>query len=272
MGRRRNPWSMATVFLVGGIYNFKLGEIMAYRLGFLLCDHLLEHLSGEFDDYPEMFATAFAEVSSAIDWHVYDLLEGEVPYHVDECDGYLISGSRHGVYDSLPWIPLLEAVISDIARSDKPLVGLCFGHQILGQTLGGAVEKVPQGWGIGIHEYQVHVDQSWMYPRRAPFVIPACHQDQVVTLPAGAQRIASNDHCENFVIRYGERMLGIQGHPEFSREFISRLVEWRKDRMDEANYKCAQSSLERMHDNQIVKYWITTFLGIPSTLPLTGDR
>ncbi len=241
---------------------------MAYRLGFLLCDRVLEHIADQFSDYPEMFARAFAEVSDAIEWRVFDLIESAVPPSVDACDGYLISGSRHGAYDDLPWIPLLESFIRDVAASEKPMVGLCFGHQILGQALGGEVKKVPQGWGIGIHEYEVDIDESWMQPQRASFVVPVCHQDQVIELPPGARRVAHNGHCENFVVRYADRVLGIQGHPEFSVEFITMLVEWRKDKMTAATYARARDSLSRAHDNRIIKHWIASFLGIP-TLPIS---
>ena len=240
---------------------------MAYRLGFLLCDHLMEHMADRFSDYPEMFATAFAEVSDAIEWEVFDLTDGVVPQSVDACDGYLISGSRYGAYDDLPWIPLLESFIRDIAAAEQPLVGLCFGHQIVGQALGGEVSKVPQGWGIGIHEYEIDAQESWMQPPRASFIVPACHQDQVTALPPGARRVAHNGHCENFIVRYADRVLGIQGHPEFSVEFIAMLVEWRKDRLTEATYAESTASLSRAHDNRIVKHWIATFLGIPTRSP-----
>ena len=85
-----------------------LREIMAYRLGFLLCDHVMEPFAEQFPDYPDMFAEAFGEVSTEIEWRVYDITREELPPDPNACDGYLISGSRHGAYDELPWIARLE--------------------------------------------------------------------------------------------------------------------------------------------------------------------
>ncbi len=238
---------------------------MAYRLGFLLCDHVLEHFAEQFPDYPDMFAEAFGEVTTDIECQVCDITREELPPDANACDGYLISGSRHGAYDALPWIAGLETFIRDVAQNGQPMVGLCFGHQILGQALGGQVEIAPQGWGLGIREYEVLSDEPWMRPQRVRFVVPVCHQDQVIALPPGAVRLARNSHCENFIVRFTDRILGVQGHPEFSVEFMRMLVDWRKDRLPEATYLAALQSLDRAHDNRILKQWIITFLGIPAT-------
>lgn len=242
---------------------------MDYRLGFLLCDHLLGHLADRFDDYPVMFEQAFAEVSDAIAWQVYDVTAGELPDTPEDCDGYLVSGSRHGAYDALPWIAPLEAFLRR-ACEVRPVAGLCFGHQILGQALGGEVQKSDRGWGLGIRPQDVIRPQAWMTPPATRFVVPVCHQDQVTGLPPGAETVARNPHCEHFIVRYGERAMGIQGHPEFSREFMHELVEWRREALPDGIYADAHASLDAAHDNALVKRWICRFLGIP-LLPAPGD-
>lgn len=234
-----------------------------YRLGFLLCDHAIDSLAARFGDYPAMFAHAFSEVSDAIDWQVYDVTAGELPESPGACDGYLISGSRHGAYDELDWIVPLAQFVRDIARAKQPLVGLCFGHQIIGHALGSDVRKAPQGWGIGIHAYGVAQQEPWMQPPRDRLVVPVCHQDQVLSLPPGADRLASNAHCENFIVRFAPRILGIQGHPEFAPAFVGELVEWRRESLTPATYREARASIARAHDNTVLKGWIALFLGIP---------
>jgi len=236
-----------------------------YRLGFLLCDHAVPHLEPQFGDYPAMFATAFANVSAAIDWRVYDVTADELPRDLGECDGYLVSGSRHGAYDPIAWIPALEEFLRQAARAQAPTVGLCFGHQIMGQALGGVVQCAEQGWGIGVHAYDVLERAPWMTPALDTFVVPVCHQDQVLALPPGARRLARNAHCENFVVHFAPRMLGIQGHPEFSIDFVAALVEWRREVLPAATHSAATASLSRAHDSATVKRWIMNFLGVPPT-------
>ena len=234
-----------------------------YRLGFLLCDHALEHLAADFGDYPEMFASAFGEVSDAIDWRVFDVTAGEFPTDNESVDGYLISGSRHGAYDDLPWIGELSKCVRKLAAGKKPIVGLCFGHQILGQALGGRVEKSSKGWGLGLRSYQVEQSADWMTPSLKEFSIPVCHQDQITQLPPGAVRLASSEHCENFVVQFQTNVIGIQGHPEFATDFLSALVEWRRDVLPPDVHAQALSSLTRQGQNITVKQWIIQFLGIP---------
>jgi GMP synthase-like glutamine amidotransferase len=234
-----------------------------YRLGFLLCDHAIDVLAERHGDYPEMFATAFAEVSDTIDWLVYDVTAGELPSAVDECDGYLISGSRHGAYDCLAWIAPLSDFVRLVATSKRPLVGLCFGHQLIAQALGGTVRKSDKGWGIGIRSYLIAAHADWMGVPVDSITLPVCHQDQVLMLPPAATRLASSAHCENFMVHFAPHVLGIQGHPEFAPAFVGELVEWRREKLPETTYHDARESIAKSHDNRMVKRWIMQFLGIP---------
>jgi len=161
-----------------------------YRLGLLQCDVVAPELQAQFQDYPVMFAKAFEQAGIAVIWQIYNLLEGEQPKSLDEVDGYITTGARAGVYDELHWYANLVALIRDIHSAQIPLVGICFGHQAIADALGGAVENSGKGWGIGINNYQVTAQglssdvPAWMTPLLDEFVVPVCHQDQVVKLPA----------------------------------------------------------------------------------------
>lgn len=233
-----------------------------YRLGFLLCDHVTGALGARFGDYPAMFEQAFATTGAALDWRVYDATAGQLPAHPQDCDGYLVSGSRHGAYEPWPWIAPLEQRLRDIVAAGRPLVGICFGHQVLAQALGGEVRQAAQGWGLGIKAYTVTTTEAFMQPPLARVHVPVCHQDQVTRLPPAARVLAASEHCPCFAVRYTEHALGIQGHPEFSPDYLGALIDSRRDTLPPPVRDSAVASLATSHDNDAVKRWILCFLGV----------
>ena len=80
---------------------------------------------------------------------------GELPATLDACDAYLCTGSRASVYDEAGWIHALKDFVRQAYAAGKPFVGICFGHQMLAEALGGKTSKAPQGWGAGIHTVEV---------------------------------------------------------------------------------------------------------------------
>ena len=83
------------------------------------------------------------------------IADNEFPAGPDAADGWLITGSKHGAYEDHDWIPPLEQLIRDIYAAGRPLVGVCFGHQIIAQALGGTVEKFKGGWSVGHTTYEI---------------------------------------------------------------------------------------------------------------------
>ncbi len=233
-----------------------------YRLGLLACDFIPGELRDRFEGYPVMFAAAIASTGHDVEWRTYRVYEAEVPQAPDECDGYITSGSRVGVYDKYAWIPVLEQFIRSLVGGGRPMVGLCFGHQAMAQALGGRAQKSDQGWGVGVQRYRTHARVDWMDPPMKQFTVPVCHQDQVTTVPGGAKVLASSDHCANFIIQFNETMLGIQGHPEFERDYIDVLLELRREVIPAPVHADAVESLGRRHDNLSIMQWITNFLGV----------
>lgn len=196
------------------------------RVGLIQCGNINSLLVTDHGDYPEMFRTL---LGPSIDLAVFDVQTGAVP-DADDCDSWLVSGSVDSTYDDLGWIATAEDLLRDVVRREVPVVGVCFGHQLLAQALGGRVEKAATGWGIGVHTYQLADDTpSWvdMAPGSA-FRLIASHQDQVTDLPADATVLASSDHCPVAGFTIGPKVLGIQPHPEFSLAFARPLIEARR--------------------------------------------
>lgn len=166
----------------------------------------------QFGTYPDMFMELLGR--DAYDWTVYDADEGEYPATPEACDAYIVTGSAAGVYDNDPWIGQLLDFLR-AAKGRAKLVGVCFGHQAMAQAFGGQVIKSPKGWGIGEHDYRVVSQEPWM-DGAADIRVPASHQDQVVTLPPGAEVFAASDFTPMAALAYRDQpAISMQPHPEF---------------------------------------------------------
>jgi len=167
-------------------------------------------------DYPDFFETLLA--GRGLTFRRFAVLRGAFPESVRTCDGWLITGSRFGVYEPHPWIPPLEDFIRAAHAAHVPVVGVCFGHQIIARAMGGRVEKFAGGWSVGPTEYDFDGEK---------LTLNAWHQDQVVEKPEGAKVVARTDFCANAALLYDDRMFSVQPHPEFSKEFIDGLIKVR---------------------------------------------
>lgn len=228
------------------------------RIGLLECDHVrdeLRHLAG---DYRQMFDELFRRHAPQIELESFDVRNGEFPASVDICDGYLTTGSRFSVYDEEGWIRELKRFVRRLSDADKPFVGVCFGHQVLAEALGGKVGKAPQGWGIGVHGLTIVRAEGWMAPAQENCGIQYSHRDQVLRLPENAVVLAESDHCPVAMFRIGERMLGIQGHPEFPAAYTEALVRSRTDLIGAEVVNATDFASPT--DEALLTNWIANFL------------
>ena len=173
------------------------------KIGILQTGRVTDPLRETHGDFPDMMIGLLQD--GDFTFQTFAALDGAFPGSVTECDGWLLTGSRHSTHDDLPWIATLETFLRDAYAADMPMVGICFGHQILAQALGGKVEKSPLGWAIGPTTYD--------FANGEKTVINAWHQDQVTRLPLGATCIATSEFCENAALVYGNRALTYQAHP-----------------------------------------------------------
>jgi GMP synthase-like glutamine amidotransferase len=189
-----------------------------------------------------------------------DACRGELPSSPRDFDGFLCTGSRHSAYEDLPWIHELSRFVVDVADAEVPFVGICFGHQVLAHALGGDVCRAGTGWGVGPHDTVIDQVEPWMEPLLVSPRLQYMHQDQVVRVPEGATVLGSADHCPIAMFRTGERMLGIQAHPEFPAAYVDALMRARADRIEAGTLEEAQRELTTSTDDDAVGAWITAFL------------
>lgn len=202
------------------------------KLGVLETGKLADHLAAEHGQYPEIFAELFAQATNDLEIIPFEVVSGIFPDSPIVCDAWLVTGSKFGVYDDEPWIEPLKDFLCDVRDAGKPMIGVCFGHQIMAEAFGGRAEKSTKGWGCGVHEYQFVEKPSWLEMDGSSFTMHAMHQDQVTNLPDDAVVLASSSFCPKAILAYGDAELpyavSIQPHPEFSSALGEALVELRR--------------------------------------------
>ncbi|KAF7843031.1 gamma-glutamyl peptidase 5-like [Senna tora] len=141
-------------------------------------------------------------------WDVYRVARGEYPpdEHVSLYHGFVITGSCHDAHGNDAWVRDLLAFLHKLDSMRIKVLGICFGHQILGRALGGKVTRSPTGWDIGVRT--------------------------VTELPPKAEVIAGSDKTGIEMFRYGDHIMGIQGHPEYTKDILLHLI----DRLVQRNF------------------------------------
>ncbi|MBF9232595.1 glutamine amidotransferase-related protein [Microvirga alba] len=234
------------------------------RIGILETGRNREHLTKRHGTYIDMFSALLSAVDPSLEFTSYGVLEDEWPASIHECDAWLLTGSRHTAFDRLPWMVRLEELLREMMAAGKPIIGICFGHQILAQALGGKVERAKVGWGLGPHSYSVDEIPEWMEGAPETICLNAVHQDQVTELPEGATVIASSPFCQNAILAYGDRALTFQAHPEFAPEFLAELL----DALESnglpkeviADARTGLGNAERKTESTLAAQWVLNFL------------
>jgi len=198
------------------------------KIGILETGEVHPDLKARHGDYPAMFEAMLRAVDPGLEFTTVRVVSGEMPAAPTQADAWIVTGSRHGVYDGLPWIEPLKGFLRDCVAARVPVVGICFGHQILAEALGGRAVKSDRGWGLGVQDYDVVARPSWMADLPDRFAVHALHQDQVVELPPGVTVLAESPHCPYAALAYGDpeapQALTIQPHPEYRADFMDALI------------------------------------------------
>lgn len=134
---------------------------------------------------------------------------------VEDYDGFIVPGSEKSIYDNLSWIIELRSFLKDIKKSEKPLFGICFGHQLMADTFGGMSGKSDMGYKVGVGRFSMKNNDFNAY---------IAHQDQVLKVPKEASVVGSSDYCKNAIIEYNFPAFSCQFHPEYNHDFVSLIV------------------------------------------------
>ena len=178
-----------------------------------LCVWLPEYQSGQ-AKFGDVLATWGARGLPEAVFSVVYVVEGEPLPAVADFDGYVLSGSDKGVYDTADWMDPLRAFLIEAKAVGKPLFGVCFGHQIMADVFGGKAEKVgaPE---VGVRAFEIEGEEVTGH---------VWHQDQVTEVPPGAEVIGSADYCPVAALAYDFPAMSVQFHPEYDAEYVADFL------------------------------------------------
>ncbi|MEM9425804.1 MAG: type 1 glutamine amidotransferase [Pseudomonadota bacterium] len=223
------------------------------HIGILQCGHFPTAEGFQPQTYGELYEAFLS--GRGLTFQTWPVVDMEFPDSITAADGWLITGSKHGAYEDLPFIAPLEQFLRDAYAADVPIVGICFGHQILAQALGGHVAKFSDGWALGRQSYDFG-GQS--------VALNAWHQDQVIDPPEEATTIGTNPFCQHAALAYKGRAFSVQGHPEFSDSHVELLLNVRRAALTEAQADEVRRNLGQPLSNDTLADQIAAFFKEPA--------
>lgn len=233
------------------------------RIGLLETDVLYDDLIEDYGSYGLIFKTFFSKLNThntELEFTFYQVQQGELPNCFKECDAYVITGSKSGVYENHDWIKLLSNWVVEANQVDTKILGVCFGHQLIAHALGGTVTMSKKGWGIGVRTLSTATDTvlSRSLPEQLSLIYS--HKDQVIKLPPDAQNFITDDFCPNAGFTIKKNIVTFQGHPEFNPIYLKRLLARRSEDIGEPTYSNGIESLSQKTDEVFVGKFILDFL------------
>lgn len=229
-------------------------RITIIETGFVPAQYRQRHGS-----YPAMFERMIRNADASVDCDVVSLARGEPLPDPGSLQAILITGSAAGVYEQLDWIAPLERFVRAANAGRVPMVGVCFGHQLIAQAMGGVVRKSERGWGLGRHLYDVAAGNGLIDEER--LAIACSHQDQVIVPPAQTRTWLSSPFTPYAGLLYpGGTTLTVQPHPEFDAAYAEALCELRTGNAPDDVVATAKASLAAPLDSGKLGRAIARFL------------
>jgi GMP synthase (glutamine-hydrolysing) len=187
---------------------------------------------GDFEDMTRRGTGLQRELVSVVD----ATGAGQLPA-ADSCGGVIVTGAHCMVTDNLPWSLAIEAWLQKLVAAEVPLLGICYGHQLLGRAMGGRVDYHPQGKEVGTFEVRLrpaYRDDPLFSGLPRQFPVHTTHSQSVLVLPPGAVLLAENEFEPHHAFRLGRCAWGVQFHPEYDSRIMRDYIIAQADSLAEA--------------------------------------
>lgn len=198
---------------------------------------------------------------------VVDALRGEPFPALDRFGGVVVTGSLASVIEGAPWMDRLGRWLVAVARS-TPVLGVCFGHQLLAHALGGSVERNPRGPEVGTVAVELTAEgrrDPLFAGLESPLLVQAAHEDHVPAAPPGAVVLARNAHAPVQAFGHGPRIRAIQFHPEFDAERSRALCEESRPALEASWPGLAEGALASIRPTpaaeRVLANWVRANMG-----------
>jgi GMP synthase (glutamine-hydrolysing) len=188
-------------------------------------------ISARHGDFPRWFRLGLRLPTPRL--RIVDVEQGDRLPDPDECAGAVITGSASMVTERLPWSERTAGWIRDAMDVDLPLLGVCYGHQLMSHALGGRVDYLPGGREMGTVNLTTALEyaggDTLGSSLPGSFHAHATHEQSVMELPPGAVALARSERDPHHLVRYGKHAISTQFHPEFSAEVMRAYIRRKHD-------------------------------------------
>ncbi|SES73469.1 GMP synthase (glutamine-hydrolysing) [Variovorax sp. OV084] len=207
--------------MIAGMDNHRPHPLVIVKLG-----DTFEALRAQRGDFEHWIADGLD--THALPLLVVDPRRGDALPDPAEVSGAVVTGSHAMVSHREPWSETTAAWLAQLVARDTPVLGICYGHQLLAHALGGEAGDHPQGAEVGT--VTVTLDNAaatdqLLHGLPAQFPAHAVHWQSALRLPEGAVRLAGNDHEPVHAFRAGAHAWGVQFHPEFDADVMRGYID-----------------------------------------------
>lgn len=176
----------------------------------------------------------FAPLCAPFDaeFHAWNAQEEDTP-PPGAWDAILLTGSAASVHEEEPWSVNAGRWAAAQVTRGVPVLGICYGHQLLAHSLGGRSGPSPAGLDYGVQQIRSKQSDLLFTGLEKEFEVIEVHGDVVLELPEGAHSLASSDHTAHEVIAFSPRSRGVQFHPEFDVAYVEAVLEVRRAQLEQ---------------------------------------